>query len=102
MIDELVKLFEDFAEGYSNYVPDEYELPDGVTFIDEVEQDHRRWVASMLTVVDYKGQLFGVEWDSGLTEYQENEFYPDKTTIYPVEKFEKTVYDYRPVVKVGG
>ena len=39
MIDELVKLFEDFAEEYSNYVPDEYELPYGVTFIDEVEQD---------------------------------------------------------------
>ena len=94
MIDELVKLFEDFAEEYSNYVPDEYELPYGVTFIDEVEQDHRRWVASMLTVVDYKGQLFGVEWDSGLTEYQENEFAPSVATVYPVKRVEKKVYTY--------
>ena len=94
MIDELVKLFEDFAEEYSNYVPDEYELPYGVTFIDEVEQDHRRWVASMLTVVDYKGQLFCVEWDSGLTEYQENEFAPSVATVYPVKRVEKKVYTY--------
>ena len=94
MIDELVKLFEDFAEEYSNYVPDEYELPYGVTFIDEVEQDHRRWAASMLTVVDYKGQLFGVEWDSGLTEYQENEFAPSAATVYPVKRVEKKVYTY--------
>lgn len=41
----------------------------------EEEGDNRRWSKSRLTVVDLLGNLYAIDWDEGLTENQENEFY---------------------------
>lgn len=67
---------------------------DGIKFVAELELDEHRWTRSMLTIVDFDGKLYGIEWDRGLTEIQENEFYPSDSTIYEVDKIEKVVYTY--------
>lgn len=98
MVDELIKLFAEYAKTTRyTYVPYEYELPDGVTYVDQESLGSGRWMEHMQMIVEYKGQLFAVEWDSGLTEMQDNDFHPDKSSIYPVERKEKVVYTYKKI-----
>lgn len=56
----------------------EYELKylvyDGIE-VDEIEGDSYRWTQHVQTILDIDGELWAVEWERGLTEYQENEFY---------------------------
>lgn len=39
------------------------------------EGEDRRWSKSVLSVIDIEGELYAIEWEQGLTENQENEFY---------------------------
>ena len=56
--------------------------------VDEIEGDRGRWTMGMTTVFECDGRHFAIDWNSGLTEYQENEFYNQP---YEVELREKTV-----------
>lgn len=94
LIDQLEKL----KDESSYFTPSELEWGDysdtGIAYIDEEELGEGRWHQHMLTIVQYDGKLWGIEWSRGLTEYQDNEFDPDTSTVYEVDKHEKVVYSY--------
>lgn len=50
--------------------------------------ENRRWSRSAQTIFEVNGRLFALDWDEGLTENQENEFYNQP---YEVEKRTKTI-----------
>ena len=50
--------------------------------------DLHRWTRTVTTVFEVEGRLFALEWEQGLTEECEDEFYDQP---YEVEKKEKTV-----------
>lgn len=56
--------------------------------VDEIEGDSYRWTQSVQTIIDIDGELWAIDWQRGLTEYQENEFYNQP---YRVEKREKQI-----------
>lgn len=56
--------------------------------IDASYGENRRWSRSVTTIVQLGDRYFAIEWEEGLTEMQENEFYEQP---YEVEKTEKTV-----------
>ena len=60
---------------------------DGVE-VDEIEGDSGRWTQSVETIIDIDGDLWAIDWQRGLTEYQENEFYNQP---YKVVKKERQV-----------
>jgi len=39
------------------------------------EGENRRWSCTVTTIVELFGRTFAVEWERGLTEMQENEYY---------------------------
>lgn len=52
------------------------------------EGEDRRWSKSMLTVVKIDEKLYAIEWEKGLTEMQEDEFYEQP---YPVNMEKREV-----------
>lgn len=52
--------------------------------------ENNRWTRSVFTVIELCGRYFGIAWEEGLTECQEDEFYEQP---YEVEKktYEKTI-----------
>ena len=69
--------------------------------VSEEKEPPRRWTQTVRTVVKHPdtGELWGVEWERGLTEMQENMF---ETQPYRVESYEEiipaqTVTKYRKV-----
>lgn len=58
--------------------------------VDRIEGDNRRWSRSVKSIIKLGEKYFAVEWEEGLTECQENEFYYQP---YEVEEytFEKTI-----------
>ncbi len=59
--------------------------------LDEVETiygENNRWSRSAKTIFDVQGRLFALDWEEGLTENQENEFFNQP---YEVEKRTKTI-----------
>jgi hypothetical protein len=57
----------------------------------DTEYGHnRRWTRGVTTIVELKGRFFSVDWEEGLTESQENEYYNQP---YEVVKhtYEKTI-----------
>ena len=59
--------------------------------LDEVETiygENNRWSRSAQTIFDVQGRLFALDWEEGLTENQENEFFNQP---YEVEKRTKTI-----------
>ena len=63
--------------------------------IDEVEGGSGRWSQSMSTIFEIDGQLYCIDWERDLTEYQENEY---RNQPYKVRREEKvgttTVVNY--------
>lgn len=57
-------------------------------FIDEECGECGRWTQSMQTIIELCDRCFAVDWERGLTEHQENEFYKQP---YEVEKVEKMI-----------
>lgn len=58
--------------------------------IEREEGEHGRWTRSMMSIVKLCNKYFAVNWENGLTEYQENGFYNQP---YEVVKhtYEKTI-----------
>ena len=54
----------------------------------EIEGDKRRWTQDMRTIVDLNGELWEIDWESGLTEYQED-YYDHQP--YRVEEHTRTI-----------
>ena len=58
---------------------------DGVE-VDEVEGGSGRWTQHIQTIIDIDGDLWAIDWNRGLTEYQENEFYDQPYRVVKQEK----------------
>ena len=56
--------------------------------VDRIEGENRRWSRSVQSIVALGDRYFAIDWEEGLTEMQENEFYDQP---YEVKKIEKTV-----------
>lgn len=58
--------------------------------VSEIEGAERRWTRSIRTIFEINGRYFALDWDRGLTERQENEFWNQP---YEVEKkeYSKTI-----------
>lgn len=56
--------------------------------IDQMEGDSGRWTQSMDTIIRVGDDLWCIPWESGLTEYQESEFYWQP---YRVERKERII-----------
>ena len=54
----------------------------------QLDNELHRWTRTVTTVFEIEGRLFALEWEQGLTEECEDEFYNQP---YEVEKKEKTV-----------
>ena len=54
----------------------------------QLDNELHRWTRTVTTVFEVEGRLFALEWEQGLTEECEDEFYNQP---YEVEKKEKTV-----------
>lgn len=65
----------------------------GANVVEEIEGDTGRWMRMMTSIVEHEGRFFAVEWQSGLTEMQEDEFPSDEDVL--VEVFPKTVLSVR-------
>lgn len=67
--------------------------------IDREEGDCGRWTRHIHSIISINDRTFCIEWEQGLTEMQENEFYNQP---YEVEKvtYEKTitVTEWKPIV----
>lgn len=59
-----------------------------VKMITQEEGKQHRWTQDVSTIFEFEGKYYSLDWDRGLTECQENEFY---TQPYQVEKEVKTI-----------
>lgn len=58
------------------------------TWIEDREGEKHRWTQSMTTIFKIDEQYYALEWEQGLTEYQENEFWEQP---YKVKKVEEVI-----------
>lgn len=56
--------------------------------VETIYGENRRWSRSAQTIFEVNGRLFALDWENGLTESQEDEFYNQP---YEVEKRTKTI-----------
>lgn len=58
--------------------------------VDRSTGDNRRWTRTVTSIVKLCGKYFSIDWEEGLTEYQENQYYNQP---YEVVKhtYEKTI-----------
>ena len=91
MTEELISIFNKLVDEKYGYIPFEYALPDQVEYVDDEHIDSGRWGEVRRVIVEYNERLYAVEYTLGLTELQENEFYPDASSIYPVRHTTKFV-----------
>lgn len=70
---------------------------ENIMLCEEIEGGETRWTRCMTTVFWYKDKLYAIDWQRGLTECQEDEFWDCRP--YRVEKRTKTitVNDYIPI-----
>lgn len=64
--------------------------------------DNRRWTRTVTTIVKLCDRYFSIDWEEGLTEYQENEFYNQPFEVRE-ETYEKTitVTEWVPIKESG-
>lgn len=88
-VDEEQELLDKIQKGVSLT---EDEIKELVLYGDYVVEENSgsrgRWSESMFTVVQLKDKYFGINWEKGLTEYQENTFYEQP---FEVEKHTEIV-----------
>ncbi len=60
------------------------------TEVDNIENDSGRWTTHMTTVFEIGGRYFAIDWDRGLTEYQENEYWNQPVEVTK-RQYEKTI-----------
>lgn len=58
----------------------------------EIEGDSGRWTKSMTTIIQVEEDLWAIDWEQGLTEYQENEFWEQPYRVERKERVETIVY----------
>ena len=63
-------------------------VDEGYKYVDQIDGPSGRWTQKMQTVFKYNGEYWAIDWYSGLTECQENE-YPSNP--YRVERKERVV-----------
>lgn len=61
---------------------------EGYEYVDQIDGSSGRWTQNVQTVFKYNGEYWAIDWRSGLTEDQENE-YPSNP--YRVERKERVV-----------
>lgn len=68
--------------------------------VDSEYGDNRRWSRAVTTIVELCGRFFSIDWEEGLTEYQENEFYNQPVEVIK-NTYEKTitVTEWTPIEK---
>ena len=52
--------------------------------------ENRRWSRSIISIIEICGRYFALDWEEGLTEYQENEFYNQPVEVEKKE-YTKTI-----------
>ena len=70
---------------------------DGIVCVETYEGENRRWSRTNINIFEADGRYFQIEWEEGLTEYQENEAY--RQIAKECEKVEKTIVTVSYVVK---
>lgn len=60
------------------------------TEVDQIENDSGRWTTRMATVFELGGRYFAIDWDRGLTECQENEYWNQPVEVTK-RQYEKTI-----------
>ena len=58
---------------------------DAITFIDEQDGDSGRWTKHKTTIFKVHNDLWCVQWEEGLTELQEHEFYNQPYRVKCIE-----------------
>lgn len=60
--------------------------------VDIEEGDNRRWSRSNTSIVKADdGKFYAIDWEEGLTEYQENEYYAGDYPEVEKKTYEKTI-----------
>jgi len=73
---------------------------------DEIEReygDNRRWSRSVNSIIKLGERYFSLDWEEGLTECQENEFYSQPIEVEKVT-YEKTIIvtEWKSIKKIKG
>lgn len=85
---------EKFLNGEKLTEEDRYNLvwgsldDEGYEYVDQIDGSAGRWMRKMQTVFKYNGEYWAIDWRSGLTELQENEY---SSNPYRVERKERVV-----------
>lgn len=82
-----------------NFLRNKLGLPyDGDVVLDEIESQGR-WETHHRLVFEYDGKLYETNYSKGSTEYQDCRPWENETSVecWEVERYEKTITDYRPV-----
>ena len=61
---------------------------EGYEYVDQIDGSSGRWMKKMQTVFKYNGEYWAIDWRSGLTELQENEYLSNP---YRVERKERVI-----------
>ena len=61
---------------------------EGYEYVDQIDGSPGRWMKKMQTVFKYNGEYWAIDWRSGLTELQENEYLSNP---YRVERKERVI-----------
>lgn len=54
--------------------------------VDEVEGDSGRWTQYIQTIIDIDGELWAIDWERGLTECQDDEYYMQPYRVKAIDK----------------
>lgn len=70
------------------------------TEVDQIENGSGRWMTYMTTVFKIGGRYFAIDWDRGLTECQENEYWNQPVEVTK-RQYEKTIVvtEWIPIVE---
>ena len=68
-------------------------VDEGYEYVDQIDGSSGRWLQSMKTVFKYNGEYWAIDWLSGLTECQENEYLNGPYRVEPKERV-VTVVDW--------
>jgi hypothetical protein len=60
--------------------------------VDSEYGDNRRWSRAVTTIVKLGERHFAIDWDEGLTEYQDNEFYNQPYEVRPEMRTKTEIY----------
>lgn len=75
---------------FENNVPfdreDIREFIEGWQYITKRDEFYDRWTRHITTICELNNHYYAVEWDAGLTEMQEDEFYCQPYEVFPEEE----------------